>query len=356
MQQVLLHHFPEERAEYKFYNRRAGDLFTRESFDWFQDRVRGASVAVLLGARPRAGDARDDELTPPHTTRTRLTDTLPAALADVRLTATERAWLEMTCPYFKAGYLDFLEELELRPDEQVEASFVPDPAAASGDGRELGAVEIVVRGKWVETILYEVRPLLHHVRRPAWTRADHRDRSAAPGPGPADGAAVRGLLPAHGPGLDARRCQGCAPSLFSFTQSPLRTDLPRWSPLVDAAAAKCKKLLAHNIAFSEFGTRRRRSAAVHDLVVQGLIAGQADLQAAGYAGRGRLAGTSNVLLAMRYGLAPVGTIAHEHFMGVAALKGYEGVNARALDLWEEGAPRTPFSVSPTATISLKSAG
>lgn len=46
------------------------------------------------------------------------------------------------------------------------------------------------------------------------------------------------------------------------------------------------------LAFSEFGTRRRRSFAVHDEVMRGLLAGYAEHKAAG--GKGVLSGTSNV--------------------------------------------------------------
>lgn len=49
----------------------------------------------------------------------------------------------------------------------------------------------------------------------------------------------------------------------------------------------------NSIAFSEFGTRRRRSFAVHDVVMRGLAAGHEEWKAAGGKGAG-LAGTSNV--------------------------------------------------------------
>ena len=89
------------------------------------------------------------------------------------------------------------------------------------------------------------------------------------------------------------------------------------------------------LVFSEFGTRRRRSFQVHDLVMQGLCEGMSEHKKTGTGGL--FAGSSNVLMALRYGVKPIGTIAHEWIMGVAALKGYEGANGKAMDMWEEGA-------------------
>jgi nicotinate phosphoribosyltransferase len=88
------------------------------------------------------------------------------------------------------------------------------------------------------------------------------------------------------------------------------------------------------LVFSEFGTRRRRSYQVHDLVMQGLCEGMEEHRKSGKGGL--FAGSSNVLMALRYGVKPIGTIAHEWIMGVAAMKGYEGANGTAMDMWEEG--------------------
>jgi len=60
--------------------------------------------------------------------------------------------------------------------------------------------------------------------------------------------------------------------------------------------------------FSEFGSRRRRDYHAHDLVLQGLVSANKALN-----GPGRLQGTSNVHFAMKYGLTPIGTVAHEVF-------------------------------------------
>lgn len=45
-----------------------------------------------------------------------------------------------------------------------------------------------------------------------------------------------------------------------------------------------------------------------------------------------------VYLALKYGLAPSGTIAHEWIMAIGATYGYEHANARAMDMWEEVYP------------------
>ena len=62
-------------------------------------------------------------------------------------------------------------------------------------------------------------------------------------------------------------------------------------------------------SFSEFGLRRRLSAEAQELAVAGLKAAEG-------IGSSRFVGTSNVYLAKKYGVLPVGTMAHEWIMCV----------------------------------------
>ena len=65
-----------------------------------------------------------------------------------------------------------------------------------------------------------------------------------------------------------------------------------------------KKDIAKNSGFNfvDFGTRRRFSNKWHDLIVENLV----DLP--------NFKGTSNLMLAKKYGITPIGTMAHEFFM------------------------------------------
>lgn len=74
-----------------------------------------------------------------------------------------------------------------------------------------------------------------------------------------------------------------------------------------------------HIKIIEFGTRRRFSQQWQKYVVRTLAEKTP----------GNLVGTSNVYLAMKYGLKPIGTMAHELFMVRAALDSETDVNLRA---------------------------
>ncbi|KAI6155346.1 Quinolinate phosphoribosyl transferase [Pisolithus tinctorius] len=212
-----------------------------------------------------------------------------ASFQDVSLTSDEKAWLATKCPYFTDKYLDFLEQYRFKT-EQVSVKFIP----VSEDG-QWGNVEIEARGLWVDTILWEV------------------------------------------------------PMMACLSELYFRIDRTDWnySGQKELAQRKAEALLQADCAFSEFGTRRRRSCHTQDLVISSILKA-----AAKFPGVGKVTGTSNMFFAKKYNIAPIGTIAHEWFMGVAALTGYDDANIRALRLWEETYPNE-LLVALTDTFSTQ---
>ena len=96
------------------------------------------------------------------------------------------------------------------------------------------------------------------------------------------------------------------------------------------AGEKGRRLREAGATFTDFGTRRRFSFAVQDEVINALVAMAIPAKDGGV-----FNGTSNVYLAMKYGLTPIGTVAHEWFMLHAALFGYESATCLALKNWAE---------------------
>jgi len=85
-------------------------------------------------------------------------------------------------------------------------------------------------------------------------------------------------------------------------------------------AEKIKVLRARpDIAFSDFGTRRRFSRSWQEYVLR-LLAQELP---------GQLLGTSNTAMAMQYGLLPIGTMAHELYMVMAGLMADSDATIRA---------------------------
>lgn len=95
--------------------------------------------------------------------------------------------------------------------------------------------------------------------------------------------------------------------------------------ITERAKSKAIELRKIGADYSEFGTRRRYSMEVQNLVLQTLIE---------YSGQS-LTGTSNLYFAMKYNLTPIGTHPHEWFMYHAVHYGYPMANAMSLDKWVE---------------------
>lgn len=184
-------------------------------------------------------------------------------MGDLKVTAEEIEYLRESVPFLPAKYLEFLKTFQLHPKEQVVLTF-----------DENASLEVLIKGSWVDTILYEI-PILALV----------------------------------------------SEAYFKFVDRDWT-----YEGQLEKAARKSQFLIEKKLPFSEFGTRRRRSLNTQRLVIEGIKKGAN--------GSPFLLGTSNVLLAKEFGLKPIGTVAHEWMMGIAAYtQDYLGANKLAMDCW-----------------------
>ncbi|TQS33769.1 hypothetical protein Golomagni_05875, partial [Golovinomyces magnicellulatus] len=200
-------------------------------------------------------------------------------LGNISLSTEEHRFLQQHCDYLTPEYIEFLKEFRLSPREQVDIKFLPHGQATGADS-DIGEIDISIKGAWVDTILYEI-PIL------ALT----------------------------------------SEAYFKFMDTDWNYDGQE-----DKAFDKGMKLLEAGCITSEFGTRRRRDYHTQALVFRGLVKASKEAEKQGLPGK--LSGTSNVHLAMRFNIPPVGTVAHEWFMGTAAiLNGYKHATEAALKHW-----------------------
>lgn len=180
-------------------------------------------------------------------------------MENLKLTKEEKSFLKKNCPYLAPTYLDFLSGFQYDPSEVQIRQTGPD-------------LEVSIEGYWYRSILWEV------------------------------------------------------PVMAIISELYYRlTDSERWNDEKVAEIVKNKILHYKNIGIkiAEFGTRRRYSYHIHELVVETIRK----------YGDGSFTGTSNVNLAMRFGVKPIGTHAHEWFMFHAARYGFKMSNTLALENW-----------------------
>lgn len=213
---------PQATARYQFINRRQQDRFNPAFLECMLDEVR--------------------------------------ELCDTKFTTTELDYLR-GLGYFRDDFLENLREFQFCEDDL-------DINLSDGE------LSIVIEGKWVDTILWEV-PLMAIISEVYFETVDRN-----------------------------------------------------WNDDVDAyyerTLAKARRLTEGGCAFVDFGTRRRRSYAMHDAVIRAFNAPGV-----------RCAGTSNVHFAKEFGMRPMGTMAHEWIMGYAGIYGVERANEIALQDWRE---------------------
>lgn len=94
------------------------------------------------------------------------------------------------------------------------------------------------------------------------------------------------------------------------------------------ASQKARRLIEGGCVYSDFGTRRRASLQAQDTAIAAMKECSATI-----AGPGRFIGTSNVYMAMKYDLTPVGTMAHELICAIAGMFGPQMANHLAMKAW-----------------------
>ncbi|MBE2273839.1 MAG: nicotinate phosphoribosyltransferase [Flavobacteriales bacterium] len=181
------------------------------------------------------------------------------AMAELKLTKDEKQFLKETCPYLELPYLDFLGGYHYDPSEVKIVQ-------AEND------LQVTVEGEWYRTILWEV-PLLALI------------------------------------------------SELHYEMNHLERDSNEM--VIGKTLEKANQLNKLGVTFAEFGTRRRHSYKVQDLVVEALVQNKTS----------KFIGSSNVHFAMKYGVKPIGTHAHEWFMFHAAEYGFKMANALSLEHW-----------------------
>ncbi|MBX9817756.1 MAG: nicotinate phosphoribosyltransferase, partial [Burkholderiaceae bacterium] len=162
--------------------------------------------------------------------------------------------------FIKSDFVDFLGLFKLN-EKYITVTPLP-----------TGELEIVIEGPWLHTILFEI-PVLAIVNE------------------------------------------------VYFRDTQPKPDLDEGRRRLDTKIAELRVAGLGDLKIADYGTRRRFSRAWHEEVLRVLAAKLGTVHSPGQAGAapGQLAGTSNVLQAMRMGLLPLGTMAHEYLQASQAL-------------------------------------
>jgi nicotinate phosphoribosyltransferase len=180
---------------------------------------------------------------------------------ELKMSAEEKLFLKNNCPYLDPTYLDFLQGYRYDPSE-VNIQQVGD------------TISVAVEGYWYRTILWEV-PIMSLI------------------------------------------CE----LYYKMTNTSRIED----TLVQDNTINKIEKYKKLGVTIAEFGSRRRYSYDVQNLVVKALKK----------SGGTSFIGTSNVHFAIESNTKPIGTHAHEWFMFHGAKYGFKMANAMGLENWTQ---------------------
>jgi nicotinate phosphoribosyltransferase len=181
------------------------------------------------------------------------------ALCNLQFQDAELTYLQ-SLRFIKSDFVDFLGLFKLN-EKYINVTALPS-----------GEIDITIRGPWLHTILFEI-PVL---------------------------AIVNEVY-------------------FRNTQD--LPDLMAGRQRLDVKISELRAAGLSDLKIADYGTRRRFSVAWHEEVLRVLVARLGTAQSPGHGAgvAGQLAGTSNVLFAMKLGLTPLGTMAHEFLQACQAL-------------------------------------
>lgn len=217
----VIQHYPEVDATYTFNNRDKTMIFNKESVDEIKRQIN--------------------------------------FMSNLRLTNEEYDWMKNNLYFLPISYRQYLAAYHFNPN-QVEISL-----------SKSNQLEISIKGKWRDTILWEV-PLMAIISEVYFKYID----------------------------ID-------------------------WSMngQIESINRKAKELSESGCVWTDFGARRRRSFEVQDIVVSEMKK---------YKG---FVGTSNCHLAMKYNVKAIGTCAHEAIGAVAALESLNHPNKIFMERWSQ---------------------
>lgn len=208
-----------------------------------------------------------------------LSELLPAVqaeilkLQDIRFTEDEIEYMKCVAPYLKPAFVDALRHFRFNPRNDVDLhnKIMPDGTSQ---------LRITISGLWKETILYET--------------------------------IIMSIV------SEVRSRQRWADIPFEQFQTVLE-DKVRY------LKSELKRRNITNFKFSDMSTRRRFSFKAQKTMLEYLCKELPDC----------LTGTSNYHLARELNLTPIGTVAHEWFMGHQALVSVRDSQKIALQRWQE---------------------
>ncbi len=180
-------------------------------------------------------------------------------LCQLRFQDAELAYLK-AMRFIKSDFVDFLGIFRLNE------KYVSVTALSSGE------IEVSIKGPWLHTILFEI-PVLAIINE------------------------------------------------VYFRNTQKQPDVTEGRKRLDTKIRQLQAEGLRELKIADYGTRRRFGRAWHEEVLRTLVTrlGTGHNQGKDASVLGQLAGTSNVLLAMKLGLTPLGTMAHEYLQACQAL-------------------------------------